>query len=231
MAIKKKETVESRSHVPEQIDRLLQKGFTEQFLKDMYDDMFSSTKKEVLAEIKKSDEIEITQGEGFRCDYGSIILSERSSYAYDKDALAELVHSGKLTVEQLLGFVSTFKAEDAIKTLSQKVFDTVAKKTVTDTFTFKATSDFKAECEEKFAHDGLDATDERSESARMADEMEALVAAAPKAKAKKAAPTPILDSMKEESAKRLASKITSKKAAKALEDLSVDDEIDAILKG
>jgi hypothetical protein len=227
MAIKKETAVEEKAHVPPHIDELLKRGFTEQFLKDRYGEMFDGTKKEVLAEIEKSEEIEITQGKGFKCDHGSIILSERSSYTFDKEALAELVSSGKLTVEQLLGFVSTFKAEDAIKTLSQKVFDTVAEKKVTDTFTFKATSDFKAKCEEAFAHDGLDAMDERSESARMADEMDE---EKPEPKPKKK-PTPVLDSMKEEKAKRLATKINSKMAAKALDGLGVDDEIDAILNG
>ena len=242
MAIKKKTDVKDVAALPAAFDQMLKIGFTQQFLSARYDDQFKDTKKEVLAYIAKSDEIEITQGEGFKCPYGSIILSERSSYDYDKENLAALVESGKLTVEQLLGCVSTFKAEDMIKTLSQKVFDTVATKKSTDTFTFKATSDFKAKCESEFAHDGLDVTDERSESARMADEAGERHSEAA-ALAPMTADPKLSDTAKKRinvdefvdktaKAKTLAAKVSTKSAAGKLKKslASVDDDIDAILK-
>lgn len=204
MAIKKKEE-KTPIQIPENIDKLLLKGFTEQFLRDKYGDMFDDTKKEVLSLIKDSEELEITQGEGFKCNQGSIIISERTSYKYDKDAIAELVENGTVTVQQLLECVSTFKNEDLIKTLSQKVFDKLATKNVSETFTFKATPDFKQKCEDQF-----------SDSEVEKKEVE------PETKPEKPKKTEKVSKAKEVAANALAAKLNPK---------SIDDDIDAILNG
>lgn len=205
MAIKKK-TDKQSVELPEAFDKLLLKGFTEQFLSAKYEEIFKETKAEVLDYIDKSEDVEITQGEGFKCEYGSIILSERSNYKYDKDKLAELVKDGTITVDQLLQCVSTFKAEELEKTLSTSVFKEVAEKSASQTFTFKATGDFKAKCEENF-----------NESAPKAPAPKAAVKAAPKKE------EPKVDAVAK------AKAAAAKAKAKAGKSKSADDDLDSIL--
>jgi hypothetical protein len=220
VAIKKKTEPTAVPKLPAKIDDLLQKAFTEQFLCNKYEEMFKETKSDVLTEIESSTDIEITQGEGFKTPYGSIILSERTNYKYDKDKLAALVDSGALTVDQLLQCVSTFKAEDLQKTLSTAVFETVVTPSTTETFTFKATSDFKSKCEADFSGYAPAPTTVTKTEVKTEVKVE-----------KKQ--TPMLDAMKLEKAKRVAAKVNAKKLQNSLESMgveSVDDDIDAILK-
>lgn len=213
MAIKKKTDKKESNVLPGELDNMVHKAFTQQFLSSKYETLFKDSKAEVLAYIEKSDDIEITQGEGFKTEYGSIILSSRTTVKIDKDKLAELVADGTISVEQLLGCVSTFKNEDLEKTLSSSVFDSLAEKTSSDTFTWKATGDFKSDCDAQFDKTGPDA---------MA-ELKTVVAPAPKAKAK-VEPTPEVKKLSAADKAKAAKARMSKK-------VNADDDLDSILKG
>jgi len=151
MAIKKKEDKASTRVLPGDFDELLFKAFTEQFLSSKYDDLFKDTKADVLKYIEKTDEFEINEGEGFKTEYGSIILSSRRNISVDKSKLAKMVEDGALTVDQLLACVSTFKNEDLEKTVSTTKFQEISTVNTSQTFTFKGTTDFKASCDAQFS--------------------------------------------------------------------------------
>jgi hypothetical protein len=221
MAIKKK-TDKQSVELPAEFDSLVLKAFTEQFLSAKYDDLFKESKAEVLGYIEKSDDIEITEGEGFKTEYGSIILSSRSNYKYDKDKLAELVNDGTITVDQLLQCVSTFKAEELEKTLSTTVFNSVAEKSASQTFTFKATGDFKAKCEENFSESAPKPKAAPKKSAIAKEEKEIR-------KLEKEGLT-TSDAQGVVEAKLLKAKAAAAKAkAKSAKSKSADDDLDAIL--
>lgn len=151
MAIKKKEDKASARVLPGDFDELLHKAFTEQFLSSKYEELFKDTKAEVLTYIKATDEFEVNEGEGFKTEYGSIILSKRKNISVDKSKLAQLVEDGVLTVDQLIGCVSTFKNEDLEKTISSLKFKDISTMNTSETFTFKGTTDFKASCDAQFS--------------------------------------------------------------------------------
>lgn len=211
MAIKKREDKKTSNVLPGDLDNMVHKAFTEQFLSSKYEELFKDSKAEVLKYIESSDEIEITQGEGFKTEYGSIILSQRTTCKIDKDKLAQLVADGELTVDQLLACVSTFKNEDLEKTLSSSVFNDLAEKSSSDTFTWKATTDFKAECAAQFDKTGAAAM----------IELKDIPAPAPKA-------APKIEAKPEAKKLSVADKA---KAAKARVSTKAkpDDDLDAIL--
>ena len=142
MAIKPKNTKEEAS-LPQDLDNLCQKGFTFQQLAAAYEDAFKAVKGDVEEYLKTSDEVDVTEGEGVKTPYGSIIYMGRSFYKYDNDAIINLVKKGKVSIEQILSCVSGFKAEELEKTLSSGVFETVATKSETKSLTFRASNEFK----------------------------------------------------------------------------------------
>jgi hypothetical protein len=150
MAIKKKTDETATASLPPKLDRLLRKGFTEQFLSAKYEDEFKATKAEAKLFIEGSEDVELTIGTSLKSPYGSIVVSERTNISIDKDALIAMVEAGEIEVAQILSCVSTFKNEELEKTLSSAVFAKVASKSNSETFTWKATSDFKAKCAEEY---------------------------------------------------------------------------------
>jgi hypothetical protein len=217
MAIKRKEDKPASNVLPGELDNMVHKAFTEQFLSSKYDDLFKDSKAEVLAYIEGSDDIEITQGEGFKTEYGSIILSERKNIAIDKSKLAGMIEAGELTVDQLLACVSTFKNEDLEKTLSSSKFAEISTKTATQTFTFKSTGDFKAQCETEFQP--------------APTSKETKVAPTPKAPAPKPELPPKAKAVVKAAADSLSAAEKAKAAvAKAKTKSSPTDDLDAILK-
>lgn len=223
MAIKKKESKPSTNVLPGDLDTLVHRAFTEQFMSSKYDDLFKGSKAEVLQYIEKSDDIEITQGEGFKTEYGSIILSERKNISIDKDKLAELVSDGTISVEQLLACVSTFKNEDLEKTLSTGTFNDIATKSASQTFTFKATGDFKAQCELEF--DGGPVVP-AGETAKVREAAKQELKSIPS----KPSPSRVKEIVKEAAQTLSASEKAKAAVAKAKSKGSATDDLDAILK-
>jgi len=209
MAIKKKGEV---TEIPDALDDLALKGFTFQQLEAGYKARFGEVKTEVEAYLKSTTEIEVTEGEGIKTPYGSINYSSGAErYEYDHDKILELVKKGKLTLEQVLLNVSSYKRDEFEKSISTAVFKTVATLNKSkESLTFKATPEFK----EKIADE--------------LDKMDAPVAPAPaKPAAKKAAKSTIVEDLADPKDKAIAAKAklaakSAKKSKGASEDL---DEI------
>lgn len=153
MAIREKKNQSEFTELPNELDQLVRKGFTEQFMSGKFEELFKETKAEVLALIEKSDEIELTKSTSLKTKYGSINLVEINKKTIDKDALFE--HLQTLPKEKILALlanaVSTFNNDNLEKELSREVFEKIATVNSFDQFKFTATSDFKAQCEAEFA--------------------------------------------------------------------------------
>jgi hypothetical protein len=208
MAIKKK-TDEKPDQLPPELERLLKRGFTEQFLRDKYDAIFKETKAETLGYIEGSEEVEITIGKSLKSPFGSIILSEPVRCSIDKDKVIEMIEAGIVSVAQVLSCVSTWKNDELEKTLSSSVFNEVATKTTSQTFTFKATPEFKEKCESEFS---------KKEVAPVA--------------VSKPAPKPAVEkpvSKPSDGARAAAQRAKAKLAASKKSTASAEDDLDAIL--
>jgi len=213
MAIKGKKD-KAAPELPAELDDLCLRGFTFQQLCDAYEEKFKTVKGKVETYLKTTDDFEVTEGEGFKTPYGSIIYMGRSTNKYDNDAIIELIKSKKVSLEQVLSCVTGYKADELEKTLSSAVFETVCTKTETKSLTFRASSEFKEKVRSE-----LDA-----ESPTIAPIVEALDEVKP-ASAKPAKKESAADKAKAAKA-ALASKAAKKGAKK-----SATDDLDAILKG
>lgn len=147
MAIKAKSAKSDVTQLPAEIEDLVKKGFTEQQMSSYYEDQFKATKTEALDLIKKSEDITIEVGTALKTEYGSINLVERETKVIDKDKLISLVDAGKISIVEVLSCVSTFKNEDLEKALGTSTFKTLATVNVGQSFTWKISPDYKAECE------------------------------------------------------------------------------------
>ncbi len=208
MAIKKKKESGSYTELPANIDALALKAFSEQFLKTRYEDEFKATKEDLFKAIETSD-MEITVGEGLKCKYGSIIISDTTRKKVDNDKLIELIHAGKVTLEQVLACVSTYNNEELEKSISSKVFEKISTSNVTRSTTLKANAEFKAKCDAQFTSKVTAPIDVHEELER----------------------TEI--KVKEEKVKLSSREKLKQAMAKKDEPMdfeSVDDELDAILK-
>lgn len=147
MAIKAKGTV-AEIQLPEELNELLKKGFTEQQLKSHYEDMFKETKEIALKLVEASSEVTLEVGTALKSKFGSINIVETNRPSIDKDKLIELVESGKVSIVDVLQCVSTFKNDDLEKAISTKLFSEIATDNVGKSFTWKISPEFKRECEE-----------------------------------------------------------------------------------
>lgn len=149
MAIRRTKEKES-TNLPDRLAKLLEKGFTEQFMSSKFEELFKETKKDVVGYLESNEDgFDADLGKGFKCEQGTVIYTSRTNVSVDKDKLVQLVEEGKLSVGQLIACISTFKNEDLEKSLSTPVFNEVAKKSSSESLTFRGSAEFKAEMEEK----------------------------------------------------------------------------------
>lgn len=216
MAIKDKKKQSEFAELPPELDSLVRRGFTEQFMSDKFERLFKETKEEVLAKIEKSDEVELTKSTALKTKYGSINLIEINKKTIDKDALFE--HLATLPKDKILALlvnaVSTFNNDNLEKELSREVFEKIATVSTFDQFKFTATSDFKAQCEAEFSGD--------KPAAPVAKEVKVKVDK--KQVAKAAEENAAISKAKAAAAKAKAAALKKPKK-------SADDDLDAILGG
>lgn len=205
MAIKLKKQ-DDKTRLPVKLDKLLLQGFSFQAIAAKYEDAFKSTKGEIEDYLESNDDGFDLVEKTFKCDQGSVTYVERTSYDYNKDAIIELVNSGKVTLETLIG-LATFPAEKLKVALGETNFKSVSTEKTSTYLTLKANADFKEECDRKFA--------DILPKEEVKEEPKVEAAPEPKAKAK-----PDLSEAKKKAleAKKLASKASS-----------VDDDLASIL--
>lgn len=199
MAIKKKDEV-SAPQLPAKLSGLLTKAFGEQFLSDKFEKNFKATKVEIEDYLKTGD-FDIETGKAVKCEEGSFYYTERNTVTVDKDALIDLVESGKISLAQVLACVSTFKNEELEKAISTSKFKEISTVKTSASLTLKGNAEYKAKMEADF-EGGFSAPIEVKED-------------------KKEEPA-LLDTSKLKKAK-------AKKKVEITED--VDDDLDSILKG
>lgn len=153
MAIKAKEVKSGFTVLPAQISELVKKGFTEQQMSSIYEDKFKDTKAQALKLIEESDQVTLTVGEAIKTEYGSINLIETDRKSIDKDKLIKMVEDGEISIVDVLSCVSTFKNDDLEKTLGKRLFDTVATSSISKSFTWKISPDYKKECQDVMGDD------------------------------------------------------------------------------
>jgi hypothetical protein len=225
MAIKRKEN-QGTSALPEKLEGLLLKGFSFQAIRDNYEDAFKAVKSEVVQYLEKNDDgFDADLGKGFKCDQGTVIYQARANWNFDKDKIIELVKTGKMTIETLVNLAS-FNAEKLKTAIGEPTFNAIATNAPTESLTFRGSSEFKAECAEKFS--GLVPIVEPSEE----EEMKPKIEKAMKRAEKEGIPA---SKAKELIAARLEEKssLAKAKAAAALAKSKVksaDQDLDDILK-
>jgi hypothetical protein len=222
MAIKLKKEQEKNS-LPAKLSSLLLQGFSFQQISAKYEEAFKATKDEVEGYLESNDDGFDLVEKTFKCDQGSVTYVERTSYDYDKDAIIEMVNSGKVTLETLIGLAS-FPAEKLKVALGETNFKAVSTEKTSTYLTLKASAEFKEECDRKFTDILPKKESESSE---------------PEAEVKKKAPTKEVKSpTKEVKAKEEKVDLAIKKAKEARElaksktkSSSVEDDLNAILEG
>ena len=188
MAIKRKTDVGTNA-LPKKLEGLLLKGFSFQAIRDNYEDAFKAVKGDVVSYLNSNpDGFDADLGKGFKCDQGTVIYQARANWNFDKDKIIELVKSGKITMETLVNLAS-FNAEKLKTAIGEPTFNSLATNAPTESLTFRGSSEFKAECAEKFS---------------------SLMPEAPVAPVK--SPTPVTDSIKRE-LEAIEPKVEPKKAA------------------
>jgi len=220
MAIKLKKSQEKPS-LPAKLDKLLLQGFSFQQISAKYKDAFDATKEEIESYLESNDDGFDLEEKTFKCDQGSVTYVERTSYEYDKDQIVELVKSGAVTLETLIG-LATFSAEKLKVALGETNFSKVSTEKTSTYLTLKASAEFKEECDRKFE----DILPKREEV-----EVEAPKKAEPKkAKAEPKKEEPKVDIEKAKRSAALAKSLSSEKPKKkASVELSVDEDLEAIL--
>lgn len=153
MGIKdKKEEQADFVELPSELDALVRRGFTEQFMESKFKSLYGETRKEIKDYIENSDEVQITRSESLQTRYGRILIQVRSDLEVDRDALYE--HLQTLSKDQILSILvganPSFKADNLEKALSTPIFKKVTKTTKKDVFTMTVNSDFKKKCEAEF---------------------------------------------------------------------------------
>ncbi len=149
MAIKLKKQ-DDKTRLPAKLDKLLLQGFSFQAIASKYEEAFKSTKGEIEDYLDSNDDgFDLTE-KTFKCDQGSVTYVERTSYDWDKDAIIEMVNSGKVTLETLIGLAS-FPAEKLKVALGETNFKAVSTEKTSTYLTLKANADFKEECDRKFS--------------------------------------------------------------------------------
>jgi len=149
MAVRKKD--ESAQAIPKKLDDLLLRGFSFQAIAAKYKDAFDETKDVVKSYLESNDDdFNVDMGKGFKCAQGTVIFQERSNYAYDKDKIIALIESKQVTLATILE-LANFPAEKLQVALGEKNFKSLATLSTTQSLTFRATTEFKASVEEKFA--------------------------------------------------------------------------------
>lgn len=215
MAIKR--TPKSEINIPAKLDKLLERGFTEQFMSSKFEELFKGTKKLVLAYIDKNDDdfnIGVGKGEGVSCDYGKIGYRATNYVSVDHDKLLALVKAGTITVDQLVECVSKFDNDSLEKTITTAKFKEITTVKTTESLCFTGSAEFKAEMEAKM---GL--PDVAAETFK-----EDLIAEAPVP-----APAPVAaDPLAKAKAASAAAKAAKAKSTKAK---SADADLEDILKG
>ena len=149
MAIKRTKEVETQDINPE-FNEALKKAFTYQTIGELYSDAFKVGKKEILSWIEHNDEgFEIEASKQCKTEFGGITLQQKTTYDIDKDALHELVEDGTVNLISLLQ-ISSIKASDLKKILPAKKFAEITEAHESESFVFRATSDFKSQVAEEF---------------------------------------------------------------------------------
>lgn len=222
MAIKIKKADQDKPSLPAKLDKLLVQAFSFQQISSKYEDAFKETKKEVEIYLDKNDDGFDLEEKTFKCDQGSVTYAERTSYDYDKDAIIELVNSGKVTLETLIG-LATFSAEKLKVALGDTNFKKVSTEKTTNYLTLKASSDFKEECDRKF-----EAILPKKEDEYVPREKDEIALKEVKERNAKAKATPVKPALTE---KAKADAIKKAKGAKALTKkvTTVDEDLADIL--
>jgi len=154
MALKKKEDQES---LPQKLQTILKDAFSLQGLRDGYKKLYdkkSGDLKDYFLENDDGFDITTGAGAGFKCDQGSIKITQGKEYETDADKIIELVESGKITLTSLLGAV-TYRQTDLKTVLGSHYEKIVTSSEKTDakgraklTVTLTANSEFKAKVAE-----------------------------------------------------------------------------------
>jgi len=136
--------------VPQKLDEILIRAFTDQALSSKYEDLFKADKGEIIAYLEKNDDgFEIDMGKGFKCDQGSVIYTSRANWKFDTDKILELVESGHVTLATILN-ACNFSAEKLKTAIGESKFSGLASQTSTEYLTLRASSEFKTKVEEQF---------------------------------------------------------------------------------
>lgn len=148
MAIKKNG---NDKQVPEKLDKMLFTAFSFQQLRDQFDGEFKAVKENVVAYLdSNTDNFDVNISEGFKTNYGTVIYSSRSNNDVNVDKLEQLVASGKVTLIDILK-ISKPSVKELEKLLGAAQFkEVVTALDPTLSLTFRASSEFKDECQGKF---------------------------------------------------------------------------------
>jgi len=150
MAVRKKEEQASLA-IPKKLDDMLLQGFSFQAITAKYKDAFDEVKDKVKTYLETNDDdFNVDMGKGFKCAQGTVIFQERSNYAYDKDKLIALIEAKQVTLATILE-LANFPAEKLQVALGEKNFKSLSTLSTTQSLTIKATTEFKASVDEKFA--------------------------------------------------------------------------------
>ena len=117
MAIKRAKTKKSDvEQLPEKLDGLLRDGFTCSVLQKKFEEDGKEIRGEVVTYLESNtDGFEVEVSKSFKTEYGAVNFKQRQNFEVDKDALIELVNSGKITIETLvhLGSFAGAKLKEA----------------------------------------------------------------------------------------------------------------------
>lgn len=199
MAIKRNKK-EEKVQFPSTLDNLLRRAFTETVKAKFYDTSFKDTKSEIMSYFENNDdgfEVGVGAGESIKHDCGSVQITQRSNYSFNKDEIIRMLEEGEINIVSFMEAVS-FNAEKLKTVLGEAKFDEVAEKSYTESLTVKPSASFKAEVQGQL-EDG--------------EEVEVEAVVEKKAPAKKAEPK------KKAPAKKAPAKAPSKNVSEELDEI------------
>lgn len=217
MAIKRKGQEPTGPNLPAQFQEHVTKAFTLQQIRDKYDDAFKGEKEWIVGYLEKNqDGVEVTQGKALKVEHGQLIYTSRDNWKIDLDQIEAMITRGEMTVATLLQ-IASINATKLKTMIGDSKFAKLATNSPTESLTMKADAEFKAEIDQMF--DVETSLGSEVSASREAARKDIQAIEAPKAKEV----FPVKKSNSLAKAKAAQAKTTP--------TISVDADLDAILKG
>lgn len=147
-------TKKQQPALPIELDQMLDVAFHYAALAKEYETRSDEHRKQVQNWLENTDEMEVTQGEGIKHRYGSVIYQQRSNYRIDTDEIIAMFNRGEIAIETLVNLAfpeGRIARVEPLKVALGERFDTMTQLSTTEFITLRPNANFKQKALELLA--------------------------------------------------------------------------------